>query len=182
MKMKYVGNFRHLIKDEWIAELTQVSGKVVPKDYFPEGATKYTDANLKEKDYNEDEARWFDSGYYKPSDTFFSVIYDSDLSFKITHLPFVSDNTHWWFTKMDPGQYIPIHIDRGESIGGNNLKGYWMAWTDWEPGHVFMYEDEAIKDYKIGDVYEYEDPRAMHCAINIGRNTRIALQIKDFEH
>jgi hypothetical protein len=179
MKMKYVGNFRHLIKDEWIEEVMKAPGKLVPKDYFPEGATKYIDANLGDAEYNEDEARWFESGY-KVSDTFFSVIYDCDLNFKID-LPFASSNAHLWFTRMEPGQFIPIHVDRGRSNAGDNLKGYWMAWTDWEPGHVFMYEDEAISGYKVGDVYIYEDPRAIHCAVNIGMNTRLALQIKDFE-
>ena len=51
-----------------------------------------------------------------------------------------------------------------------------MPLKDWERGHIFVYEDTVVTNYKAGDVYMYESAQALHGAANIGLTPRIVLQ------
>jgi hypothetical protein len=54
---------------------------------------------------------------------------------------------------------------------------YTMFLQDWEPGHIFAYDDKMLSNYKAGDLYEWSDPECIHGPANIGYNTRLTLQI-----
>jgi hypothetical protein len=56
-----------------------------------------------------------------------------------------------------------------------------MPFQDYKPGHIFMYENQVITNYKAGDVWEYTDSGALHGAANIGHTPRIVLQISTYE-
>jgi hypothetical protein len=56
-----------------------------------------------------------------------------------------------------------------------------MPWQDYQPGHVFLYENKFISEYKFGDLYQYYDSNALHGAANIGHVPRIILQVSTYE-
>jgi hypothetical protein len=56
-----------------------------------------------------------------------------------------------------------------------------MFLQDWEPGHIFVYDDKIAANYKAGDMFEWSDPMTIHGPANIGYNTRYTLQITLFD-
>ena len=166
--MNYVGNFVDWIDQSWIDEIKSNDGWILPRDLLKKNP---------QVQLNEDEKKWFDSGY-KLDSTLMSVFYKGDCSFNIKP-PFSSHSWDWWIVKMMPGQFIPIHSDMAMATR-NNTKSFWMPWQDWEPGHVFMYEDMSVLKYKKGDVFE-DDSSIPHCAVNIGVTPRIILQVREYE-
>ena len=52
-----------------------------------------------------------------------------------------------------------------------------MFLQDWEPGHIFAYDDKMLSNYKAGDLYEWSDPECVHGPTNIGYTPRLTLQI-----
>jgi hypothetical protein len=82
----------------------------------------------------------------------------------------------WWIVKLGPGQIQPMHIDP-HLTGAINPVRYTMFLQDWQPGHIFVYHDEMISNYKAGDVYEWDDPMVEHGVANIGYETRYTVQI-----
>lgn len=82
----------------------------------------------------------------------------------------------WWFVKLLPGQMQAMHIDP-HLLEVQNPVRYTMFLKDFEPGHIFVYDDKMISNYKTGDVYEWSDPMIVHGVVNIGYNTRYTLQI-----
>ena len=56
-----------------------------------------------------------------------------------------------------------------------------LPFTDWEPGHVFMYENTVLTDYRAGDMYKFENPMALHGSCNIGTKPRIVLQVTTYD-
>jgi hypothetical protein len=52
-----------------------------------------------------------------------------------------------------------------------------MFLQDWEPGHVFVYEDKVNPVYKKGDIFEWSDPELLHGVVNLSFNSRYTLQI-----
>jgi len=82
----------------------------------------------------------------------------------------------WWFVKLLPGQMQSMHIDPHLVEVANPVR-YTMFLQDFEPGHIFVYDDKMINNYKSGDVFEWSDPMIVHGVVNIGYNTRYTLQI-----
>jgi hypothetical protein len=85
---------------------------------------------------------------------------------------------HWWITKLYPGQFMPMHSD--PHTHERPCKRYWIPLQNFEPGHVFIYKDNLIKDYKELDVFEYESSTDLHGAANIGHTPRVILQVTEF--
>jgi hypothetical protein len=81
---------------------------------------------------------------------------------------------------MLPGNFMPMHVDPHTLYEKNSCR-YWMPLQDWKPGHVFMYENEVITDYKAGDVWMYRESGALHGAANIGYTPRLVLQVSTYE-
>ena len=91
----------------------------------------------------------------------------------------------WWVIKMIPGNFMPMHKDshvlKHQNDNSKNVNRYWMPLKDWEPGHIFMYEDMVLTNYKAGDLWVYDDSTALHGAANIGHTDRIIMQISSFD-
>jgi hypothetical protein len=79
---------------------------------------------------------------------------------------------------MYPGQFTPMHRD--PHTIDINCKRYWIPLQDYELGHIFIYKDQIITNYKKGDVYTYDDANEIHGAVNLGFTPRVILQITEF--
>lgn len=164
--MIFLGNYSHWINPNWLTSILNTAGCVAPRDvnFSQDGR----------KEMHESEKQMYE--VYGTDGEFFNLLESSMLDFEIDP-PWIDEEFHWWITKMKPGQFIPVHCD-----GPKHLKGkrYWMPLTDWELGHIFMYEDRYVKNYKAGDLWMYEQSMAPHGAINIGHNVRLILQVSTF--
>lgn len=99
-----------------------------------------------------------------------------DFPIVLPALPEKRSRTFWWFVKLNPGQMQAMHIDP-HLVEVKNPVRYTMFLQDYEPGHIFVYEDKMMSNYKAGDVFEWSDPMIVHGVTNIGYTTRYTLQI-----
>lgn len=102
-----------------------------------------------------------------------------DMKYYDFHLPSIPGDNRahlWWIIKLLPGQMQPMHFDP-HLLELTNPKRYTMFLEDWQPGHVFVWDDKYISDYKAGDLFEWHDPMMYHGVVNIGHDTRYTLQI-----
>ena len=166
--MQLIGNFKEHIKQEWIDEILNSRGMGRPA----EGKTP--DSAEEENEYQKALAAG-----YKSTDIYFYMFDKSNTSFNL-ELPFIEKKYHWWITKMLPGNFMPMHVDP-HALYQANSERYWMPLQDHCPGHVFLYQDQFISNYKMGDLYRYSDSSALHGAANIGHSPRIVLQISTYE-
>lgn len=166
--MMYVGNFADWIKDEYLEYVLNNPGIPRPGGGHNPDSEEFRKA--KEHGYDLSQVYWYH--YTNDNDSF-------PLSLE---LPFDNDKDHmWWFIKMKPGNFMPIHRDpHTYDPEFYDVKRYWMALQDWEPGHIFMYEDQTLVNYKKGDIYCYPDPQAIHCACNIGNTTRLTFHFSTY--
>jgi hypothetical protein len=164
--MEFVGNYNHWIKQEYIDYMMLNTGTPRPGGGRNPDSEEFRKA--KEHGYNLDQVYW----YIFELDTF---------PFDIT-LPFEVDlDSQWWAIKMNPGNFMPVHRDpHTYDPTLFDTKRYWMALQDWEPGHIFMYEDKVLANYKKGDVYSYPNAQAVHCACNIGNRTRLTFHFSTY--
>ena len=86
----------------------------------------------------------------------------------------------WWIIKLFPGQMQPMHFDP-HLINKKNPQRYTMFLEDWKPGHVFVWDDKYISNYKAGDLFKWYDPMMYHGVVNIGHETRYTLQITTYD-
>ena len=164
--MRFIGNYKTWIKPEWIERILSTDGFVAPRDV--------NFSNEGRKAMHESEKRMYE--VYGTDGEFFNLLESSMLDFDIDP-PWINEDFHWWITKMKPGQFIPVHSDGPKHMKG---KRYWMPLTDWEQGHIFIYEDQSVANYKAGDLWVYNETMAPHGAINIGHSTRLVLQVSTF--
>lgn len=132
----------------------------------------------------DEEYQMYDNAGYKVFGTYFTLLEKFDISFDILadpppFLDYKNKHITWWFSKMTPGQRMPMHVDRAEP--NKEIHKYWMPWTDYSPGHIFSIGDKVITNYKLGDVYEFDYAGEWHGACNIGHTSRIVLQITDYK-
>jgi hypothetical protein len=99
-----------------------------------------------------------------------------DFKFALPVLPKTRSKLNWWFVMLYPGEFQAMHIDP-QLVEVKNPVRYTMFLQDWEPGHIFVYEDKIAVNYKAGDMFEWSDPMTVHGPANIGYNTRYTLQI-----
>jgi hypothetical protein len=166
--MIFVGNFKSWISDTWIEEILNTRGTARPAE------GKRPDSPEENAEY----AKARNAGY-KDDNTFFYMFDKHNTNFDIIP-PFIEGKFHWWITKMLPGNFMPVHTDPHTQYQKNS-KRYWMPWQDYHPGHLFLYKDTVITNYKAGDVYVYADSSAIHGAANIGHLPRIVLQISTYD-
>lgn len=86
----------------------------------------------------------------------------------------------WWVVKLLPGEMQAMHIDP-HLVEIRNPQRYTLFLQDWQPGHIFTYDDKMIANYKKGDFYRWSDPMCYHGCVNIGFETRYTLQITTYE-
>lgn len=82
----------------------------------------------------------------------------------------------WWIIKLLPGQMQAMHFDP-ILIELKNPTRYTLFLQDWQPGHIYTWDDQMIANYKAGDLYRWTDPMCYHGCVNIGYETRYTLQI-----
>ena len=165
--MQYIGNYKDWLTDEMINFFTTQRGMGRPAE------GKKPDSAKEELEYQ----RAIQAGY-SPDQIYFYMFDKTNTPFDIIP-PFIDSNYHWWVTKMLPGNFMPMHMDPHTVIQADS-KRFWIPLQDFEPGHIFMYENQVITDYKKGDVWSYIDPTALHGAANIGFTPRIVLQISSY--
>lgn len=166
--MNFIGNFSQWIDESWITEVLSSRGDGRPAEGQLPNSYEMTNEYYKAQQAG-----------YKEDAIYFWMFDAKNLSFDIESLPWTTDMHHWWFTKMYPGQFIPMHIDP-HTVYQKNSKRYWIPLQDWTSGHIFMYENKVITDYKKGDVWQYENSEAPHGAANIGHTTRLVLQVSTY--
>jgi hypothetical protein len=103
-----------------------------------------------------------------------------DYEFPWFELPEAREKSFWWFVMLYPGEFQAMHIDPHLTEIKNFVR-YTMFLQDWEPGHIFVYDDKILTNYKAGDLYEWNDPETIHGPANIGYNPRYTLQITLFD-
>jgi hypothetical protein len=103
-----------------------------------------------------------------------------DFKFELPKLPNDDRKLAWWFIKLLPGQMQAMHFDP-HLIEMKNPERYTLFLQDWQPGHIFTWEDNMIANYFAGDLYKWSDPMCFHGCVNIGYETRYTLQITTYE-
>lgn len=166
--MDYIGNYASWIKQEYIDFMLNNDGTPRPGGGRNPDSEEFRKA--KEHGYDLSQTYWY--------------IYEHDTFPFTMSLPFEINNgidSLWWGIKMNPGNFMPIHRDpHTQDSSIYDCKRYWMALQDWEPGHIFMYENQTLVDYKKGDIYCYPDSQAIHCACNIGNSTRLTFHFSTY--
>jgi hypothetical protein len=99
-----------------------------------------------------------------------------DFPITLPDLPFQRKYCHWWFIKLLPGQFQAMHVDP-HLLEVKNPVRYSMFLQDFIPGHIFVWDDKILTNYKKGDVYEWSDPMIVHGPTNISFVPRYTLQI-----
>jgi len=87
--------------------------------------------------------------------------------------PDVPDVLHWWFARLDHGTVFPLHTDQHHEGCARRV---WIPLDDWEPGHIFVYGDRVVTDYRRGDWIEFA-PDVVHGAANLSTRVKISLQL-----
>jgi hypothetical protein len=166
--MRLLGNYAYWIKQEWIDYIMSNPGTTrieVPEEYVKKANELgfYQDTSVRHEKYiDEDGSFPFEIDFpikvkgYENSEAY---KYSSDL----------------WFVKVMPGQLIPMHIDQPHPKP--HTIRFWMALQDYQQGHVFVYENQMITNYKKGDLFLYDDPNAVHGSCNIGFSPRIIFNL-----
>ena len=97
-------------------------------------------------------------------------------NFELPKLTKTRKYNYWWFVILRPGEFQAMHIDPKLTEVRDPLR-YTIFLQDWEPGHIFVYDDKILTNYKAGDMYEWNDPMTIHGPANIGFNTRYTFQV-----
>lgn len=165
--MIYIGNYVNWIKQEYLDYMLSNDGTPRPGGGRNPDSEEFRKA--KEHGYDLSKVYWY--------------IYESDTFPFNMSLPF--DNRKdfiWWGIKMNSGNFMPVHRDPHTFDPKlYNCKRYWMSLQDWEPGHIFMYDRQVLVDYKKGDIFMYPDSQELHCACNIGNNTRLTFHFSTYD-
>jgi hypothetical protein len=174
--MNYLGNYSSWIKDEGIIEhLLKCKGDPVPvwqPDRWQGNALleKFTEMSR--------------PGYSNKHHIFHQLNPKSlemkNFKFDLPNITIQRKHVNWWFVILYPGEFQAMHIDPQLTEVNNSVRNT-MFLQDWEPGHVFVWDDKYIANYKAGDMYEWSDPMTVHGPANIGYNTRYTLQITMYD-
>jgi hypothetical protein len=161
--MKYVSNWASYIPCNLRQCILDTNGQARPRDWPASTAVESAEYR-----------RAADAGYDLTAVNWW-VYEETELG--SIELPF--KDYHWWITKLYPGQYMPMHTD--PHTHDRPCKRYWVPLQDYEPGHIFIYNDKMITDYLAYSAYEYYNSQDMHGAANIGHTPRVVLQVTVYE-
>jgi len=171
--MKFIGNYKSWIVEQKIMEyLTDCQWEI---SSFSSAVGKLSGHPVLEKIRKQAEPWYIDS---KKS---FSMLGPCSpemkkFTFNLPTLPEKRNKLDWWFIKLNPGEFQCMHVD-AHTLDVKNLVRYTIFLQDWEPGHIFVLDDNYVSNYKAGDAYEWSDPLSIHGPANIGFNPRYTLQI-----
>lgn len=79
---------------------------------------------------------------------------------------------HWWLSKIMPGCVLPLHFDGPRY---DSKQRAFCALTDYQTGHIFLYQDTLWTNYQRGDTYLMEDK--IHGAANLTTQPKLTLQM-----
>jgi hypothetical protein len=163
--MKFIGNYYSWIDPLWEHKILTNNGQARPRDWPPKFLAESREYQLaSEAGYDLNAVHWW-------------VYEEKDLNLNIA--PFwTTGDVHWWFTKLTPGQFMPMHTD--PHVYDRDCKRYWMPLQDYAPGHIFVYKDEMITGYKAGDLFQFENSNDIHGAANIGHTPRLMLLVTEY--
>ena len=160
--MEYIGNFADYIPKNLTTALL--------KNTHSKQTFSKEDLSLPETQV------WLKAGYDLEKISFYS--FDNKKYKQIIKLPeFFGEILEIWFTRLDPGDMFPLHQDIYTEYDDDNLERYCIMLQDYQPGHVFLYENVFLKDYKFGDAYQFNHSFIWHGACNIGLVPRLTMQI-----
>jgi hypothetical protein len=153
--MEYIGNYKDIIKDEWIDFLINNSGKLLPDEKMKafECDDQFLNMSL---------------SFSKPTNWY--KFETDDLPFTIPWPVDITNNIDWWIIKQLPGQMLPMHIDRNPQ---DSTSRYVLMFADYEPGHVLIWDGELISNYKKGDLFKIKDVNASHGGANLSKQVRL---------
>ena len=172
-EMKFIGNYSSWITEQRIMEHLTV--RPWERSSLASAVEKLTGhpildkiRELAEPWYNNDQKGFYMLGSSSPK--------MEDFKFDLPILPKTRKEINWWFVKLCPGEFQCMHVD-AHTLDVKNLVRYTIFLQDWEPGHIFVLDDQYISNYKAGDMFEWSDPLSVHCPANIGYNSRYTFQI-----
>jgi hypothetical protein len=73
---------------------------------------------------------------------------------------------------------MPMHTD--PHTHERQCNRYWIPLQGYESGHLFIYKNQLITNYKAFDVFKYDHEHDAHGAANIGHSPRIVLQVTEY--
>ena len=156
--MQYVGNYGNIIKQEWVDFLLSNEGQLLPDDreclrpeFHPDNALMYKKWGIENRAY------WYK---FETQDMPFTIPWPVD----------VTNNIDWWVVKQLPGQCVPLHYDPNDE---SRTTRYVLMLQDYISGHMLLWNDVLIKDYKAGDLYKVTDVNSYHGSSNISNEPRI---------
>jgi hypothetical protein len=167
--MKYIGNFKDWIKNEYVEYL--LTNDVTQRP------------NTHGENPDSEEFRIAAEVGYDLSKTWWYHYCEKNTPFDITAPIETDKKIMWWFIKMNPGNYMPVHRDPHVTQNSNfsNCTRFWMPLQDYQPGHIFVYKNIFMTDYKAGDLWAYTDPSEIHGACNISYSPRLTFQFTTYE-
>lgn len=163
--MKFIKNYNDWIDPGWIEFIKNNPGQARPRDWpAASESEKIEYQKYHEAGYDLNAVHWW--------------IYEKqDLNVDL-YPPWCAGKIHWWFTKLNPGQFMPIHSD--PHVFDKPCNRYWMPLQNYVAGHVFISRDSMITNYRKGDVFQFANSTDLHGAANIGHSTRIMLLITEY--
>jgi hypothetical protein len=157
--MEYLGNYADLIKDDWITYWTMFDGQTLPDNrecLLPD----FDQQNIRiAKMFPQHSWQKFETQDMPWTSTFKWPVSISDRS-----------NIDWWVIKQHPGQMIPIHIDANPE---ETTSRYILCLQDYVPGHIMLWGDIFLKDFKKGDLFKLDGMNSLHGGCNISLEIRL---------
>lgn len=174
--MKYIGNYRHWIEDQKIMEFLMLcKGDTTPvwqPDRWVGNAILDRYREMARPGYSSNKHFFHQLNPKSPE--------IKNFKFEFPDVPEKRKSINWWFVILYPGEFQAMHIDPQLTEVDNPVR-YTMFLQDWEPGHIFVYDDKVAANYKAGDMFEWSDSMCIHGPANIGYNTRYTLQITMYD-
>lgn len=164
--MEYIGNFADWIDPAFIDYILNNEGKHWP-DQFPK-AIKRSFANKSPT-------------YYPYTESLCQMYIKNEVPFKFKPPIELQGRFYWWAIKMYPGNMLPMHHDYDDvpSERLDTATNYWMPLQDYTDGHIFVFNNVLMKDYKKGDLFKHGF-KEIHGICNIGFTPRLSLNFTDF--
>lgn len=162
----YVGNYADCVPRHWNEYVLENEGEIRPNHRM-----------IITPDVERQFADWIDAGYVQNDAVKWHLYtgYHLGEELDLKQFDFCKDKqVKWWIVKIDPGRFFPMHID---TMNEDDIdpKRYWIALQDSKWGHVFIDDQDNLRDYKRGDVFLFDNK--IHGAANVGLEPKISLQI-----
>ena len=158
--MRYLGNFKNWVRQDLLDTVLSSTGQVRPGQ---------EESNKSKEQYKQ----W---GDIEPIGAKWSFHYNEigidDIQCPVPYLGTIN----WWFVKLNPTCVFPLHRDTFHD-DSDKVRRLWVPYQDYIEGHTFIYKDTFIKDYQAGDIFEFDDPLALHGSANLGTVPKVSLQI-----